>query len=63
MGQNDKLGLDKNNRAFNPNSLTILSVEWHRTDGGRISVELCRTCRVLHGSEFQVTRKLRKIFF
>ena len=50
-GQNDKLCQDKKNRAFNLNSPTILSFEWHRTDRGRNSVELCRACRVLQGSE------------
>ena len=35
---------------------TILSIEWHRTDHDRNSGEL-------HGSEFRVTRKFRKIFF
>ena len=50
-GQNDKLCQDKKNRAFNLNSPTILSFEWYRTDRGPNSVELCRACGVLRGSE------------
>ena len=55
--QNDQLGLEGIGQDFNTNLLTLLSVEWHGTDCGRKSVEMCGKCRVLQGSEFRVPRK------